>query len=1160
MQKNIFVLLFLLSALHSQEFRATLSGEITDPAGAAVAGAKITATDVDRNTAVSEITNHLGRYVIPYLAPGNYKVTVDKAGFRTLVRDGIRLSSGDHPDLDFKLEVGAVNETITVSGESPQLQTENASRSALIENRALETIPTNGRNLYQLQYTLPGVIKASTYWGSMELYASGNINAVAISGGRQGENETLLEGTTDTRPDRGIAFAPSLNATQEFTVLTNNYDAQYGRVGGGVTSIVLKSGTNLPHGQLFEFLKNEKLNANDWIANKNGLSRVPFKQSTFGFEFDGPVYIPKLLDGRNRLFYMISLEGLREHNPGGQITTLPDANQLQGDFSGLRNAAGNQVNLYDPTTTTLGADGKTYVRQPFAGNRIPAARINPIASKAASFYPKPTGLGDGLDHQNNYAVITPSTNGYDSWLGKIDFRASRKSNIAFRYGQTPWGNFSQLVWGTNAAEPSGQAPSTRVFRNWGADWVYTIAPNLVFNLRGGLARYEGFGGNVFAKGFDPRALGFPNALVSQFLALQFPRFNLGTYSPLGATTVTSYETHDSYSLQPSINWVRSRHTIKTGAEFRRYNRNQLQPGAASGNYTFNKQWTQADPLRADALSGNEFASFLLGLPAFGSVDRNIDTAYRSNYTALFLQDDFKLRSNLTLNLGLRWDYESPRTERYNRMVAGFAFGQASPIASKVNGLDLKGGLLFAGNDGDSRLAFIPYRNQWQPRAGIAWQFRPGWVLRGGYGLSYLGADANGPATGFSQPTSLIASTDGNITPAITLSDPFPTRLFPNGLLVPIGSSQGLATNLGQPVNAQYRDRPLPYSHQYSIGFQHTIRGGWLIDASYVGNQTRRLPVSLTLNFLPTTVLNSIPVDQRTAYFTAQVPNPMAGLLPNSAFNGATVARQQLLYAYPQFSQVTVTNVPSGRQRYDALQFRATRRFGNGFSAQFAYTWSKTLEQVSVLNAQDTNLQNLTATPLEKRLIDFDIPSKFSAVVTYELPIGKGKRFGSHMPAALRAVAGNWNVNVETVVQSGFIFAFPTAAPLEARSAKLTDEQRDQAAQKQGRSQFDVSVDKWFDTSLFPKQAQAPLTLRTYPTKFPDVRSRGLKSSEISVFKEFPIKERVRWQIRADFQNAFNYPLFGKLLSSNVTDSRFGQLTADITNEKRIIVAVMKIVF
>ncbi len=1146
-------------ALSAQEFRASLSGEVTDPSGASIAGAVITITNIDRNTDSTEVTNALGRYVVSFLAPGSYKVAVDKPGFRKSIREGIRLSSSDKLDLDFRLEVGTLSDAVTVSGESPLLQTESASRSALIENRSIESIPTNGRNLFQLQYSLPGVIKTSTYWGSMELYASGNINGVAISGGRQGENETLIDGVTSTRPDRGIAFAPSLNATQEFTVLTNNYDAQYGRVSGGVTSIVVKSGSNKLHGQLFEFLKNEKLNANDWIANKNNFSRVPFKQNTFGFEVDGPVLIPKLFDGRNRMFFMLSLEGLREHNPGGQIATLPDANQLQGDFSSLRNNSNAVVAIYDPITTQLGADGRTYTRQPFAGNRIPASRINPVSAKVASFYPKPTGVGDGPDRQNNYAVVTPSTNSYDSWLGKMDFRASNKSNISFRYGQTPWGNFSKLVWGTNAAEPSGEAPSTRVFRNWGADWVYTVAPNLVFNLRGGLARYEGFGGNVFAKGFDPKTLGFPSSLVSQFLAIQFPRFNLGTYSPLGAATVTSYETHDTYSLQPSINYVRGRHTIKAGTELRRYNRNQLSPGAASGNYTFNKAWTQSDPQRGDATSGNEFASFLLGYPASGSVDRNIDTAYRSSYAALFLQDDFKLTSKLTVNLGLRWDYESPRRERYNRMVSGFAFGQASPIASKVSGLDLKGGLQYAGTGSNPTNAFNEYRNQWQPRVGVAWQFLPKWVLRAGYGLSYLGQAENGPATGFSQPTSLIAAPSGSFVPAVSLSDPFPSNFFPTGLLVPIGNSQGLGTNLGLAVSAQYRNRPLPYSHQYSFGFQHTLKG-WLLDASYVGNQTKRLPVGLNLNFIPSNVLTSIPLDQRATYFAQQVPNPLAGLLPNSSINGATVARQQLLFAYPQYSQVSITSVPIGRQRYDALQVKATRRFSAGFSGQVSYTWSKTLERVSLLNAQDVNTTDLLSTGLEKRLIQFDIPSKLAVVLSYELPFGRGKRFGNNLHPVLRAVAGNWNISGQTVAQSGFIFDFPNTAPLDSKSPKLNDGQRDAAAKQANRPQFDVSVDKWFDTSLFPKQAQAPFTLRNFPTRFPDVRSRGLKSSEISVYKEFPIKERVRVQVRADFQNAFNYPLFGRLQSNNVTDSRFGQLQADITNEKRIVVAVMKIVF
>jgi hypothetical protein len=645
--------------------------------------------------------------------------------------------------------------------------------------------------------------------------------------------------------------------------------------------------------------------------------------------------------------------------------------------------------------------------------------------------------------------------------------------------------------------------------------------------------------------------------------LQFPRFNLGTYSELGGTQVKNYETDDTYSLQPNMSWVHGRQTFKFGAEFRRYNQNFLQPGAADGNFTFSKAFTQANPLRADAQSGNEFASFLLGVPSAGSVDRNIDPSYRNKYYALFVQDDWKLSPNLTLNLGLRWDYETPRTERYNRMVRGFGFGQASPLASQVSGLDLKGGLLYAGTGGDSRLAFNPDKKHVEPRVGVAWRFAPKWVMRGGYGLAYLGQSAQGPNTGFSQPTSLVASTDGGLTPAVSLNNPFPTNLFPAGLLRPIGSSLGLATNLGQSISAQYLDRPLPYSHQYSFGFQRELKGAWLVDATYSGNLTHRLPVSMGLNFIPAPVLNSLPVAGRPGYFTAAVPNPMAGLLPSSSINGATVPRQQLLYAYPEFTGVSITNVPIGSSRYDSFQSKVTHRFSHGLAVQGSFTISKALEQVSILNSQDINLSNLLSTPLEKRLTAYDAPRAVSIVTSYELPFGKGRTFGRSMRPLLNGIAGGWNVNAQWTAHSGYPFSFPNAAPLVAQSANLLDSGRDALGQKAGHSQWDPSYDPYFNTALFPTQAQAPFTLRNFPTIFPDVRSKILNVWDMSIYKEFPIKEKVRWQVRADFHNAFNHPWFGNLASNNVTDSNFGQVSVasiDDTSEPRLIVLVMKIVF
>jgi hypothetical protein len=1157
---SLLSVLLLAVPAFAQEFRASISGQVTDSTGASVPGVAVSVTNLERNTSFSSISNSTGRYVIEFLLPGNYTLTAEKPGFKKLVHPGISLEASDHRSLDLALQLGDLTQSVTVTTETPLLEVENASRTGTIENRVLESVPTNGRNLFSLQYSLPGVIKQSTYWGSMELWAYTDVNGVSINGGRNGENETLVDGIADTNGNRSVNLMPALSGTQEVAVQTNIYDSSFGRFGGGVTSISVKSGTNRPHGEMYEFLKNLKLDSTEWVLNALNTPRTRFQNNTFGAEVDGPVYLPKLLDGRNRLFFMFSYEGSREHLQSSAIRTLPTAPMLQGDFSGLLNSAGQLVTIYDPASTKLQPDG-SYARTPFPGNKIPTGQINPIAAKVASYYPKPNGPGVGPAAIRNYSVLEPQTQIYDAVLGKMDFRASSKSNISFRYGQTPWVSSPALIWGNNVAEPA--ALKTRAPRNWGADWTYTMSPSMLINLRAGLSRYENFSGSQFGAGFDPVQLGFPSFLVGQFTTLQFPRFNLGTYSELGGTQVKNYETDDTWSLQPNMTWIHGRQTLKFGAELRRYNQNFLQPGAADGNFTFSKAFTQANPLRADAVSGNEFASFLLGVPSSGSVDRNIDPAYRNNYYALFVQEDWKLRSNLTVNLGLRWDYESPRSERYNRMVRGFAFDQPSPIADQVSGLNLKGGLLYAGSSGDSRLAFNPDKKHIEPRIGVAWQFAPKWVMRGGYGLAYLGQSAQGPNTGFSSPTSLIASTDGGITPAVGLSNPFPTSLFPSGLLQPIGSSQGLATNLGQSISAQYLDRPLPYSHQYSFGFQRELKGGWLVDASYSGNQTHRLPVSLNLNFIPASVLTGLAVADRSAYFTAKVNNPLAGLLPNSSINTATVPRQQLLYAYPQYTGVSISNVPLGSARYDSLQSKVTHRFSRGLAVQASFTLSKNLERVSVLNAQDVTLGNLLDTPLEKRLTAFDVPRAFALVTSYELPFGKGRHFGRSMRPLLNGIAGGWNLNAQWTTHSGYPFAFPNAAPLQAGTANLHDDARDAAAKAAGRTQFDPAYDVWFNTALFPTQAQAPFTLRNFATMFPDVRSKILNVWDISVYKEFPIKERVRWQVRADFHNAFNHPWFGNLASSNVTDPQFGHLSVssiDDTSEPRLIVLVMKIVF
>jgi hypothetical protein len=1156
--------LFALTSLIAQEFRANITGTITDPTGAPIAAARVEVTSVERQVRYEAVSNDVGIYLIRFLPPGTYTMSVQKEGFKKAQRDGITAQGADRLSVDVRLEVGGVTESVTVTGETPLLATETASRSVTLEQKYVNDLPTSGRNVYQLLFSQPGVIKTGGYWGSFELYAFGNMNGIMINGGRSGENETLIDGVTSTRGSRSTAFAPSLNAIEEVSILTNSYDASYGRFGGGVTSMVLRTGTNQLHGQLFEFFKNDNLNSNGYSRNAANVRRPEYKNNTFGFTVDGPVVIPKLLNGKNKLFWMLSLEALRERNPQVQLWTVPTAEERRGDHSKVVNSAGRPITIYDPLTTRANPSGAGFIRTPFAGNQIPGGRINPVSARLMEFFPPANRVSENVDGQNNYLFVNSSRNSYNQWLGKLDWALTERHRVSGRYGETPWFNFARVQWGTNAAEPSSEYPSTRISRNWGADWTWTLSPAAVFNLRAGLSRYEGFSGNTFGAGYDPRQLGFPDRLVSQFVSLQFPRFNFAgnNITPLGATQTSGYETSDSYSLQPNLQNIRGRHSLKYGAEFRRYNQNNIRPQSASGNYTFNRNWTQANPQQADALSGSFLATMQLGYPTSGFVDRNMYPAYRNPYMSFFFQDDWKISRTVTINAGFRWDYEGPIAERYNRQIRGFAFDQASPIASRVQGLNLRGGLLFAGSEGASREAFNRDWNNFQPRIGIAWQVAPKWVLRSGYGLYYLGQNAAGSDAGFSRRTDMVTSTDNNLTPAASLTDPFPANLFPTGLLQPIGSSQGLATNLGLAVSAQLLDRPLPKSHQFSFGFQRTIGQTMLLDASYVGNLTRDLPIAAAQNFIPADTLESIPLANRQQYFSQQVPNPMAGLLPGSAFNGANIPRQQLLFAYPQYSQVTINNIAAGEQTYHALQAKATRRFQAGLAMQASYTWAKTLERVTLLNTQDARLGNLRSTRGEQRLSADDIPHTISVVGSYELPFGKGRRFLSATNGFGDAVFGGWNVSVQYIRRGGQPIEFPNAAPELARSAKLTSEQRDERARAAGRSEFNPFFDKWFDTSIFPTRAQAPFTLRNFPTRFPDVRSPVLTSTELSAYKNFTLRERLKLQLRADAQNFFDQPYLYRIISggANVQDSRFGQLDPAQRNQPRVVVLVMKLLF
>jgi len=1109
----------------------------------------VTVTNLAQNVSLATETNETGAYLTPFLAPGTYRLTVEKPGFKRFVRENIVLQAQDRARVDVALELGEVTQSVTVTAEVSLLQTETATRSQVISNELIANVPTQGRNPFQIAWAAPGVIKTGS-WRYLRSFDIAGTSNISINGSRNRDNEVLLDGISNVRSNRTVIHVPTMESVQEFKVLANTYDAQYGRTGGGIVAIVTKSGGNRLHGNLFEYFQSEELNANPSELNRAGIPKPPNNINTFGFQLDGPVWIPKLFDGRNRLFWLLSYEGMRQRSADPGVRTFPLMEWRAGDFSTLFNAQGQPVLIYDPLTTNPQG-----IRQPFPGNRIPAGRIDPIATEVFKFYPAPNAPGDGPARVNNYIYPSRWIGDMNQWIGRLDLVINSKNAVFFRYGQNPFSEYRGLVFVTdpkqsNPAEPTGNAPLIRNGRNWTFDWTSTISPRMTFNLRAGLARWEETTGNSFGAGFDPRRLGFDPALVAQYTKLQFPRFDLGAYQAVGTDRLLNFTANDAYTLQPNFSLVVGRHFMKFGFEGRRYNDNAQNPGLASGVFSFGRGWTQRDALRADPASGNEIATFLLGYPNGAFVDRNIDPAYRGHYWALFFNDDWKVTPRLTINLGLRWDYETPKYERYNRMLRGLDFNAPSPIAPQVQGLNLKGAVLFAGVGGQSKYSFEPDRNNFQPRLGVSYRITDNWVVRGGYGLYYAGESEVGAPQGFSRRTTAVVSLDGGLTPAVRTANPFLN--LPGGrLLEPIGASLGAASFLGEGLTVNFLNRPLPQSHQYSIDIQRSLPGNVLLEVGYTGNQLRKLPISVALNVIPAAELGRrLPTGAiDTAYYTTRIPNPMAGLIPaNAALNGATIPRQNLLVPFPQFSSLTLANVPIGRQRYDALHVKATKRMSHGLTFLASYTLGKTLEQVNLLNAQDFVLNDPKRTPLAKlHANELDTPHKIAVTGVFDLPFGRNKPWGASWSGPLNALLGGWQLNWHFHYMIGWVLDYPNAKQVRPGSAELSKSERTMA--------------RWFNTSLWDDPAtgrrvpvQEAFTLRDFPLRFGDVRVPNYHNWDASMSKYFYLHEDLRLQFRFEMVNAMNRPWFRSPAGgyNNVASAAFGQLSPVQSNLPRFI--------
>jgi hypothetical protein len=1112
-----------------QAITGTITGAVTDPTGGVVPGATVVVTNKETNVRTTLTTDAGGNYTATLLPRGQYMLEVTAQGFKKLVRDGILLQVAQQARLDLQLTVGEVAESVQVTADAARLETESATLAKIVDNRSIVNLPLNTRNVYSLVFLTPGVTgSVGNSYGEMRY---------SVNGGRQRTMDTLIDGVTAAHPTvngfAGISVFPSVDAIEEFKLMGADYPAEFGRSLGSVLNIVFKSGSNDFHGSVYEFLRNSKLDANNFFDNTRGRPLASFKRSQFGYVFNGPII-------RNKTFFMTALEGLRERSAAVSVFTVPTELERRGDFSQTRVASGAVVNIFDPLTTIRNPGGSGYLRTQFPGNAIPANRFDPVAVNVTKWYPMPNTPPTGVTNQNNYSnsVSRPLDMTMSDY--RIDQVISGTQRIFGRYSTRLNENADPAYFPKELQIAEGRIVQEDHVHGGVVDYTNTLTPTMVLNARVGVARTL----YVYANqglGFVPSSLGLPQYIDTAVDFVMFPGFSPGGYRGLGGGDHRR-NAFMSYTGVASVSKVSGKHNVKIGTDIRllRVNTNEAR---SAGSFSFSAGFTQGpDPQRASSTAGNGYASMLLGAGSGGSLIQNYkNVATQSWYIAGYVQDDWRVTKTLTLNLGLRWDIDTPRTERYNRTNYFDPF-VPSPAASAWPGLT--GGLVYVGVDGRPRTQFDADADNWAPRFGLSWQMLPKTVFRAGYAIIYGPSQQAAAGTigtmGFRTDNTWVTSLDNGLTPATYLRDPYPDGFAPT-----LGSKLGALTQFGNSIEATTRDIVAPHTQQLNVNIQRDLPFDIVAEAAYVMTRGFHLHRNdeggLSLNQLDPSYMSL------GSRLNEQVPNPFFGKFSGGALSSATISRAQSLRPYPQFLNVIPIYSVGARNWYDSLQVTVTKRYSAGLQVQAAYTFAKNIDEgMSHQNSYDIRAQ--------RALSDIDVSQRLTVGFVYDLPIGRGRRWGADWNKALDLALGKWQVNGITTYSRGTpigisasntagIFSMAARANNNGKSAKLDGPVHER-------------LNRYFDTSVFSQPAA--FTFGNLSPRLPDVRVDGIRSWDLSAFKNFDITERWRLQFRGEFLNAFNTPRFGGP-NTSVTSGTFGVITGQ-ANAPRQIQLGLKLIF
>jgi hypothetical protein len=1114
-----------------------ISGTIKDASGSIVPTAVVAVVNESTGIKWEAKTNQDGNYTVPMLQPGMYRIDVAAQGFRPVSRTGIKLAVAQTAALDFALEIGATTESITVTDTAPLLDAGSNAIGGLVSPEKVEDLPMLGRNSNALVTLVPGVRATRQTTGNPVLES--HYQFFSINGSRPNQSQFMLDGGNNTNLTfNGPEYSPQVEEVQEFRIQTSNFSAEYANSGGGVINVVSKGGTNQFHGSLFEYFRNDVLAANDFFSNRSGRARPMLRYNQFGGAIGGPII-------RNRTFFYFAYEGLREEIPTVTTTSVPTTLQRSGDFSRTLAGNGQLVTIYDPSTTRADPSNPAqYVRSPFPGNMIPANRIDPVAAKILTYYPAPTSAGDPNTGLNNFFFSGPSLRGTDNYSGRADHQLNSSTLLMGRFSRASlptWVN-PATFGSTNIASPGFSAkPQHHPYALGKA--MKTFSPTMFGEFVVSWARwfYQAYS---LSNGFDPTSLGFPSYLASHSITVGFPSIAPGEMSSLGGYS-NEYDVSDRYEGKANLSKIAGKHTLKFGGM---YGLGKYTTRLASNNvgaYSSSAAFTQGpNPLASSTTAGFGFASFLLG--TLSSATHNVTELhgnYSEPYYGVYFQDDYKLTSRFTVNLGLRWEYEAPRVEE-NNQVANFDFKNTATLS---NGTTVRGGLLFPGVGGLPKDNWNASTRNLAPRFGFAYNLGDSMVFRGGYGIFYSNSWGNGrnnnamPQTGFICSTPAATSLDNGLTPYALLSNPFPT-----GFCSATGSSAGLLTNLGQSLFILDRNAKQPYVQTWNFDIQRKLPWNTVGEVAYSGSHGVHLMGIQEWDQLAPQYL------QLGSQLNSSVPNPYFGVIQQGTLSTPTITLGQSLRPFPQFLGVSSRNANYGNSNYHALLARVEHRMSRGLSISGAFTWSKEIDDMipsvngfpgeSFSGAPPQNFYNLRG---ERALSSWDTPLTLVISYLYELPVGPGKALLNH-GGVLGKVVGGWQINGNTTFQSGFpmqvnggngngSFAGTGRPNWTGQNPTLSGPVTDRLL-------------KYFDTSVF--SFNAPFTYGNAPRMMPNLRCAGIDNWDMSLFKNTQIGERVKVQFRAESFNTFNRVQFG-VPNTSINSTAFGVISSQQNSPRNL---------